>query len=347
MHSPERVRTALEHREPDRVPRFDFLYNHISLKRFIGERKITRPRIMKVWLDLGFDLVAVGFGGPKGYRPRRLPGGVFVNEWGVKSRYGPGMSWFLDGTIKDRESFDSFIFPDPHAEGRPDPVIWALRRYGERVAVAPPVGGAFTTSWSMMGFPTFVKAMHRDPALVRRLVTGVNEYGIELGKIGIDLGAELLWISDDFGGSCGPMVSPHQFREFLLPPLRKMVRTFRRRGALVLLHCDGNIMPIIDDIVGTGIDALHPIERKAGMDLGKMKALHGDRITLIGNLEASHLIPWGSYPDIDRQIRECFELGAPGGGYVFASDHSIHPAIEAERARFVFERAERYGRQCP
>jgi uroporphyrinogen decarboxylase len=160
----------------------------------------------------------------------------------------------------------------------------------------------------------------------------------------IDLGAQVIWIADDLGANKGPMISPAHLRRFVLPRLREMVRAFRGRGARVLLHCDGNVMPVMDDIVRTGIDAFHPVERKSGMNLSTVKALHGDSITIIGNLEASQLIPNGKLRTIDSEIRECFRVGAPGAGYVFASDHSIHPGITAERARFVFARAGRYRR---
>jgi len=103
-------------------------------------------------------------------------------------------------------------------------------------------------------------------------------------------------------------------------------------------------MLLMDDIVDAGIDAFHPTERKAfgPNGLEEMKRRYGDRITLFGNVEASTLLPYGTYEQIDKQIRKCFETAAPGGGYIFGSDHSIHPCIPAERARFLFRQAAKY-----
>lgn len=297
---------------------------------------------MKVWLDLGFDLVCLGFNSPKRYRPRWQSKEVFVNEWGVKNKFREGMSWYLDGTIKGQSDLDHLTRPDPQADGRFRTLRWGLERHADNVAVAVAIPGVFTHAWSMTGFSTFVKSLYKKPRFARNLISYVNDYFIEMGKIAIDLGAEFLWIADDFGGTKGPMISPVHFRTFILPHLRRMVRSFKRRGVWVFLHCDGNVMPFIEDIVATGINAFHPTERKTGMDLRVMKETFGNKITLIGNLEASHLIPEGNLKDIDTQIRECLEIGAPGGGYIFASDHSIHPSISAERARFVFGRAGRY-----
>ena len=76
------------------------------------------------------------------------------------------------------------------------------------------------------------------------------------------------------------------------------------------------------------------------MNIAEIKAKYGDRICLIGNVDASVLLPLGSRKEIVNQIRECVKIGAPGGGYIFASDHSIHPGIPGQKARFLFSEVE-------
>jgi len=344
LNSVERVELTLTHSEPDKVPLFDFLYNPLSLRKFLGDAEIMPARVMKVWLSLGFDLACLGFDDPVGHRQRPGADGTYVDEWGVLNRIEGEMSWYVGGTIKRPEDLDALEGPDPLDEGRYRTLKWALREYSDRVACAVAVPGIFTQAWSMMGFPAFVKALYGNPAFIQNLLSRLTDHFTEMGRRAIDLGANLLWISDDLGGTKGPMISPLHFRSLVLPCMRRMVRSFKRRGAWVLLHCDGNVMPLMTDIVSIGVDAFHPIERKTGMDLSVMKESYGGRITLIGNLEASHLIPWGTRDEIREQIFECLRIGAPGAGYIFASDHSIHPAISAWRARFVYETADRYRR---
>jgi len=344
LNSVERVDTALHHREPDRVPLFDFLYNPLSLKKFLGGAKITPSTTMKVWLSLGFDLVCLGLDPPGRYRPRRIGQDLSVDEWGVVSRVEGDVSWYVDGTIRGRDQLEALDIPDPFDEDRYRTLKWALRNYSEDVACSAAAAGVFTQAWSMTGFQTFVRALYGDRAFLRKLLSLLAEVFTEMGKTAIDQGARLIWIADDLGGTRGPMISPKHMRSLIFPQMRKMVRAFKRKDAMVLFHCDGNVVPVMDDIVATGIDAFHPVERKAGMDLASVKERYGQDLSLIGNLEASHLIPWGRFDDIRRQIWECLEIGAPGGGYIFASDHSIHPAISAERARFVYETARRYAR---
>ena len=344
MQPKDRVITTLCHEEADAVPLFDFLYNEISLRKILREKskRIDPEMYMKAQLSLGFDLVCLFFDEPEESRLKCSSKDTFINEWGIRNKVVDGMGWYVDGTIKTEQDLEDFYPPDPYAEGRSRTIHSILKNHGELTACAPAVSGPFTHGWSMTGFDVFAKAMYRDPSFIHKLLGIVNRYFIELGKMVIDEGAEFIWIADDFGDVHGPMVTPKCFREFILPYFKEQVQVFKRKGVWILLHCDGNVMPIMKDLVDAGIHAFHPVERKANMRLSDIKGAYGDQVTIVGNVEASNLIPHGSFEEIDSQIRECFEMAAPGGGYIFASDHSIHPGISAERAQFVFQRAEKY-----
>jgi uroporphyrinogen decarboxylase len=343
--SKDRVMAALSLEEPDMVPFFDFLYNHASIRNIINEptgTRITPEKFMKAQLALDFDLVCLFLDSPKGYAPRKVGPNLIVDEWGVKSKTDGDQSWYLDGTIKSKDHLKALQPPDPYAPGRTRSLEKILKKWGDKKACSFAVSGPFTKGWGMTGFVPFVKALYTDPSFVRQLVETTTKFEIEMGKIAIDAGVKILWITDDLGDVHGPMLSQKAFGEYIFPSIKTMIQEFKNRGALVLLHCDGNVMPLMDDLVNLGIDAFHPTERKTGMKLEEMKQRYGDRIALIGNVEASVLIPFGSLEEIDRQTRECFNTAAPGGGYIFASDHSIHPGVPAERARFLFENAKKY-----
>jgi len=93
-----------------------------------------------------------------------------------------------------------------------------------------------------------------------------------------------------------------------------------------------------------GFDGVHPIERKAGMNLDVMKKEYGDKLTLIGNVDATELLPHGTSLQIKKQVLECLRIAAPGGGYILASDHSIHEGVRSANAMFMFKAAKKYGR---
>jgi len=204
------------------------------------------------------------------------------------------------------------------------------------------LGGPFTQGLLLFGFTNFMRTLHVAPSSVRRITEKVEGFQTELGKIAIDMGVDIVWIPDDLGMTDGPFLSPQAFRKYIFPSMKSEVEAFKKRGVKVLLHSDGQIMALMDDIVEMGFDGIHPIERKAGMSLELMKAKYGDRLTLIGNVDATDLLPHGTAQQIRRQVLECLQAGAPGGGYILASDHSIHEGVKSANTKIMFEMARKY-----
>jgi len=111
----------------------------------------------------------------------------------------------------------------------------------------------------------------------------------------------------------------------------------------VILHSDGNLNAILDDIVQLKIAALNPLQRSAQMDLARIKARYGDRLCLIGNLSTTTTLAHGTPEEVERETLECLRDGAPGGRYIFAPDHSYHSGIPVANIWRALETAKKYG----
>jgi uroporphyrinogen decarboxylase len=94
----------------------------------------------------------------------------------------------------------------------------------------------------------------------------------------------------------------------------------------------------------TKIASVHPLQRTAGMDLAWVKQTYGERVCIIGNIDSSRTLPYGSPEDVAAEVREAIDIAAPGGGYVLASDHSIHDGIPIENVLTMFQVGAEYGR---
>ena len=190
----------------------------------------------------------------------------------------------------------------------------------------------------------FVRAVYSTPKSVQRLLDRIKDYIIEVGKGFIEIGVDIIWIADDLGMVNGPFLHSNTFRKIIFPYFKEIIHSFKKRKVKVLLHSDGQIMSLLDDLVKMGLDGIHPIERKAGMNLREMKEKYGDELTLIGNVDATEVLPHGGVEDIKKQVLECLLTAAPGGGYILASDHSIHEGIPPENAVAMFKLARKYGK---
>jgi uroporphyrinogen decarboxylase len=111
----------------------------------------------------------------------------------------------------------------------------------------------------------------------------------------------------------------------------------------VLLHSCGHITGFLDDLAQTKIASIHPLQRTAGMDLRSVKQKYGDRFCLIGNIDSSRTLPFGTPADVAAEVREAIDIAAPGGGFILASDHSLHDGIPIENILEMFRVGADYG----
>jgi len=343
------VLDALDLEEPDRVPLFDFLYEPKSFENILGIEvpEITPNVCVRGHRSLGLDMMCISPGPSRGWVNETI-GTTVVDEWGIKYKASENfraLPWYLEGPIEAPEMLDDYEMPDPNADGRFDFIEGVLKLVGGDMAVASsfPIGGPLTAASFLTRFDSFLKYMMTAPTFAQRLLGEVTDFCCELGASCIDHGIEIIFINEDLGFVDGPFISPRAFRNVLKPCLERIVRTMRGRGAKVLLHSDGNIKALLNDLVEIGIQGLHPIERKAKMDIGELKGLIGDKMALIGNVDASSVLQWGTMEEIARQTLECIEVASCGGGYILASDHSIHPGIPGENARFMFKTASQHN----
>jgi uroporphyrinogen decarboxylase len=142
--------------------------------------------------------------------------------------------------------------------------------------------------------------------------------GERLMRAGVDGFA----LCSDYCFNAGPFLSPAMFAEFVAPYLARLIGGYREMGAYVIKHTDGDIMPILDQIVAARPHALHSLDPMAGVDIARVKRLYGRRVCLIGNVNCA-LMQTGTESQILESCRYAMESGRPGGGYIFSTSNVI------------------------
>lgn len=158
-----------------------------------------------------------------------------------------------------------------------------------------------------------------------------------------EAGVDAIFVTDDYADRKGPFMSPKLFGEFELENLKKIVRIGRKYGIPVLKHSDGNLYPILDDIIDSGINCLHPIEPNV-MDLADVKKKYGHKICLAGNVDCKYVLPFGSEEDVRRDVRRCIDAAGEGGGFILTSSNSLHANVKPENILIMVDEARKYGR---
>jgi uroporphyrinogen decarboxylase len=268
---------------------------------------------------------------------------TFTDPWGVRKRVMEELlPYAVSHPVRTAADLDRARPPDP----RRDPILAAVRETARRlrgrraVVVVAPVD--FAAAWNLCGMERLLTSYLEEPGFARRIGEMVLEYGVALCRLAVREGADVVVLSDDYAHKTGPLMSPAQFREFVLPFLFEAVRSVRDAGALCVKHTDGDVRGLLEDIVGTGVDGVGPLEPAAGMDLAEVKRRHGSRVAVVGNLDVD-LLCRGSVEEVRSATRELIGSVSAGGGHVLSSANTITSAVRPENFVAMVQAARNFG----
>lgn len=202
--------------------------------------------------------------------------------------------------------------------------------------------GFDVTHSSMMGTENHLIAMFEDPDLVVDMYNTYLDCCIRLFEQIWDAGYhfDAFWWWDDMGYKGRTFFSNDLYRELLKPVHKRAVDWAHNRGIFAELHSCGNIMTRIDDLVDLELDALNPLEVKAGMEPFVLKEKYGDKLAFHGG---SNAVLWDDRDAVIASIRELVPRMKENGGYIFSSDHSIPNSVSLETFRAIVEEVKRTG----
>jgi uroporphyrinogen decarboxylase len=143
-------------------------------------------------------------------------------------------------------------------------------------------------------------------------------------------------LCSDYCFNEGPFLSPDMFAEFITPYLKELIARYRAMGFYTIKHTDGDIRPILDQLVESGPHALHSIDPQAGVNIAEVKRQYGDRLCLIGNVNCG-LLQSGTPDEIRENVRYALRHGMPGGGYIFSTSNCVYTGLPLERYEIMLD----------
>ena len=191
-------------------------------------------------------------------------------------------------------------------------------------------------SYRLIDEPEQVKA--QASAWVRGALVTAERYRAHGGLDGFALCA-------DYCLNVGPFLSPAQFSEFVTPYLATLIQGYRALDFYTIKHTDGNIMPILDQLVQANPHALHSLDPQAGVDIAEVKRLYGDRVCLIGNVNCG-LLDTGTDAECAASVRYALRHGMPGGGYIFSTSNCIYTGMRLARYLAMLDIWRAEGNYC-
>ncbi len=159
-----------------------------------------------------------------------------------------------------------------------------------------------------------------------------------------EAGADVFFECADYAFRSGPFMSPQMFAEFVTPYLCQLVEAVREElGAYFVKHTDGDIMPILDQLVSCKPHAIHSIDPMAGMNLAEVKRLVGDKVALCGNVNCA-ILQTGTPEDVVQDTLRAIREGMSGGGFFLTTSNCVFRGMPLENYLTMLETLRHYGR---
>lgn len=189
--------------------------------------------------------------------------------------------------------------------------------------------------------PIWLEATILRPDLVERKLEIQAETCERNIRFLAENGFHFIFGGDDFASNDGPMYSPRTFRELLLPRLKRVAGVCHECGSFFSFDSDGNLWPVANDLFGcSGIDSYHEVDRRAGMDLRKLRERF-PRLTLIGNINSTDVATL-SREEIVAQTLDCVEFAKTTTGVIVGASNYFVPHTPMENVMAVLETIHRY-----
>lgn len=364
----ERMNKTLHHVEADRVPVSDFFWGGF-LDRW--RRELGLPADADPYRYYDLDWIATTPNMDPHIKPfevlRETDEEIVVRtgfEAVIRKRFDLPMPAYLEFRTDTVEKMAGFRFDAPDDDRRffaggdnqiagvgdafardLPPWMATVRSLYPDFPVYGSVAEAHEMLWRIVGSDNALLWMGLYPDKVGAFVERISEFVVRLAEAQIEaadgmLDGMVIW--GDVAYRREMLFSPDYWRRWFKPGVKAIVDVCHARGLPVIYHGCGNCSSIIEDMIEIGIDALNPLEAKAGLDVVNLRRRLGHRLCFCGNMDVG-LWAEGNHEVLEREVLRKLNA-AKGGGYIFQSDHSVPSNVSGEAYDYVVALVRKHGR---
>ncbi len=315
MKSCERVKAVIEGQRPDRIPVYGWVRANLEeqIDAAFGSVAAFEDKYE-------FDFAHL-FGGPMPYRHEDLEALRESNDGLIEPVH------LLEIPMTDPDesaAYDSLRTDLEHHKTQRDRFV-----YVQTPGIFECLNGPFGIENHLMYLALYENELHE---VYRRQA----EWNKQRAMNCLDLGIDMIHVSDDWGAQTGLMFSPDTWRNLIFPYHKIPCDAVRARGGYLSLHSDGNVTQVLDGIVELGYNVLHPYQISAGMDYGHYFERYADRFTIMGGLDVQTTIGFGNYERLQAEITDVLERFKERG-ILFCTTHFVQDHCSIEELTFAYD----------
>jgi len=342
MKHRERVMMALDHKEPDRCPmQISFTPEFaLRLRKDIGQSSIAlhnphgggNTYEVERFLEEDMLLTSVGWANSY-YMVDCDPGQGYTDEWGVgwktveyETKFGTGKYTEMVGhPLAEDSAIDGYRPPDPGRNELYTEAKRVIETYKDEYwIVGVTVTTIWETAWALRGYERMLMDLATNEDLADRTLEIPYQYHLTAARKLVQLGVDMIWIGDDFGGQKTMLISPQQWRKFFKPRVGNFISSLKQINPDVKIayHSDGVFYPIIPDLIEIGLDVLNPVQ-PACMDPSLLKKKFGDKLCFWGTIDEQHTLPFGTPEEVAMEVKDRLRTIGKGGGLILGPTHHV------------------------
>lgn len=371
MNSKERVLTALNHEQTDRVP-VDLggrqttlmIPAYERLKQYLGYGDIPTDVMSHRWQTAYVDESILNHFSidTRHVRPRNKAlkdpekpyeeNDLFYDNWGVGRKISGGYANISHHPLqkaKSLEDIENYEWPDSGEEFD----YTGLKEHTEKlynegefalVGCMGSPGNTFEQAWYLRGLSEFLldMVMQKEMAhAIMRKIVDHRKINAELFLKEVGDFLDVIQVADDLGAQTNSLMSPDLYREMVKPYQAELISHIKKfTKAKVYHHSCGSIVNILDDMIEIGIEILNPVQAAAvGMETDKLKKRFGEKLTFWGAIDTFHVLPFGSVADVQKEVKKRINDLGRDGGYVLGSVHNMQSDVPPENVEAMFQTA--------
>jgi len=371
MNARERILQALNHEEPDRIP----LFCQIIMPGFKRELlnywgdSYTRERKYKLSyrdynleFKLGFDM-SWGFDSFPIFIPQKhmqenplpkLPdnnkyidynGRIFLKQRDMDM----GDAYYMGNYMNTEEKADYFHDTYFSIEWEEAPNF--ARNINKRLRKFPTdefvpcchLEPILEPLWEGLGLGLLIKLIRKNKSKIKHYIELRTKKLITAAKLNAETDFDVFFMCDDTALKNTTMLNPKYHRELIIPAYKQAVQILRKAGKYVCFHSDGFTEPYFEGLIEAGFSAVESLEPMAGMNLKHLKETYGDKLCLIGNIDVSQLLPYGTKDDVVNAVKNCIRDAGEGGGYILSPCTDITNSCKLENVLTMISAVKKYG----
>jgi uroporphyrinogen decarboxylase len=358
MNSKQRVLTAVEHHDPDRIP-LDFWAEKIIVSRLMQHLKLRAYEQLLQYLQIDTRYIeGTKYKGPELWV---AADGTWKDIWGVarkpllldeKNPSKGQIQHVIDHplaaaeTVKDVEDYrwPSANWYDYTIEEETNGIQqYAVVCGADRLNRT----AQFKPAMYLRGIEKLLLDLTLNPKIVEAMTERLTAYYLEYnenifrsanGKI------DIFFMGDDFGTQEGMFLSKEMWRKFFKPGFKKFIEQAHAYGIKVMHHTCGGVFELIPEFIACGLDILQSLQPRAkGMDFRKIKGEYGKYIAFQGGIDIQDTMPFGTVDNVKDEVKRAIDLLGPAGGYILGTSHNIQPDTPLENILAMYETALEVG----